>query len=147
MSQVQLKNTLSTLYRTLPRTGLYDSTLDIQQQVIIFLKYIKFLKRQLYIGPRSTELRRLSGLVEQVRIHSKDECDKLFKLMMLDHNDPRIDFVHIMNTYEKESDIKNAGDNYKQYLKAQSRAINDPYTPDKIKQIKEKLEKNIVLMK
>lgn len=142
MSQTKLKNTLVNLYESLPRTGLYDSKEDIRNQVVIFLKYVKFLKNQLYEGPRNICLRRLSKMVDQIRTESKLESDKLFGLMNIDTFP--VDFVHLMETYEKESDIQNAGNTYKQYLKALTKSTTNPYTPEKLKWIEKNLQKKYI---
>lgn len=134
-------DTLLRLYRSVPRTGLYDSQMKDEEQVLLFLRYLKFLKQQLRDGPRNTELRRLTECAEQIRQHFKNETEHLFDLLdyKIDQN-KGIDFVELMETYQRAIEVKNAGVTYKKYIKAQNQSTNESLSSEKLKEIKTALE-------
>ena len=142
ISQPYLKEKLLNLYAELPRTGLYDTDKDINTQVNIFITYLRFLKKQLYDGPRYSKLREIQLQLNTIINKNPVKSNKLFKLMKLSELDIFYpDFPILMTSYITLSDEKNAGKNYDKYMKAFDRSISDPYTNEKINEIRKKLMK------
>lgn len=139
-----LKSQLISRYRELPSTGLYDIYLPYEEQCMMFLKYVQYLKDKLYDGPRNIELRRLTEIVKHTYESRQKETLRLYELLNIDHEN--IDFEPLLEASETASDVKYAGENYRQYIKYYRKAISDPYDDQMIQKIKTNLLKKYSLL-
>lgn len=137
--QTILRSRLLDIYSKIPKTGLYDVNLDPRKQVTIFLRYLRFLHKQLYNGPRNTELRRLTELAKNAKIDRTDDYVKLYAL--LDLNPDEVTFDVVLKRYQEKSNSKNAGKKYSTMCRMLDTIEHNQMTTEKLEKIKTELEK------